>query len=54
MLKFFEVIHQTGYEDFEKVKKYTSALIPKKLKSDYHVYPFFTEEEMQNVMLHQI
>ena len=40
MLKFFEVIHQTGYEDFEKVKKYTSALIPKELKSDYHVYPF--------------
>lgn len=48
MLKFFEVIHQTGYEDFEKVKKYTSALIRKELKSDYHVYPFFTEEEMQN------
>lgn len=49
MLEFFEVIHQTGQKDFERVKEYTSALIPENLKPDYHVYPFFSEEEMQNI-----
>ncbi|MGI6297150.1 MAG: UDP-N-acetylglucosamine--N-acetylmuramyl-(pentapeptide) pyrophosphoryl-undecaprenol N-acetylglucosamine transferase [Minisyncoccales bacterium] len=48
ILKYFEIIHQTGYEDFMRVKKYTSALIPEDLKSDYHVYAFLDEEKMKN------
>ncbi len=48
ILKFFEVIHQTGYEDYENVKKYTDALIPDELKNDYHIYSFFDEEKIQN------
>ncbi|MFA7142145.1 MAG: UDP-N-acetylglucosamine--N-acetylmuramyl-(pentapeptide) pyrophosphoryl-undecaprenol N-acetylglucosamine transferase [Candidatus Paceibacterota bacterium] len=48
MLKLFEIIHQTGNKDFRRVKKYTSALIPKELKSDYHIYPFLNEKELQS------
>ncbi|MDD3918976.1 MAG: UDP-N-acetylglucosamine--N-acetylmuramyl-(pentapeptide) pyrophosphoryl-undecaprenol N-acetylglucosamine transferase [Candidatus Pacebacteria bacterium] len=51
ILKYFEVIHQTGYEDFKNVKKYTDALIPDELKSDYHAYSFFSEEEIQNAYI---
>lgn len=48
MLKFFEIIHQTGHEDYERVKSQISALIPDELKPEYHVYPFLDEGEMQN------
>ncbi|MDD4358647.1 MAG: UDP-N-acetylglucosamine--N-acetylmuramyl-(pentapeptide) pyrophosphoryl-undecaprenol N-acetylglucosamine transferase [Candidatus Pacebacteria bacterium] len=48
MLKFFEIIHQTGYEDFERIKSQTSALIPSELKSEYHVFPFLNEEEIKS------
>lgn len=48
ILKYFEVIHQTGQEDFKNVKKYAEALIPEDLKSSYHSYSFFNEEQIKN------
>lgn len=48
MLKFFEIIHQTGQFDYERVKRQTSALIKEELKAEYHAYDFLDEEQLQN------
>ena len=48
ILKYFEVIHQTGFEDLERVKKYAKALIKEDLSSEYHAYPFLNEEEIKS------
>jgi len=48
ILKNFEVIHQTGSEDLERVKKYARGLIGKDLISDYHAYAFLNEDEIKN------
>ena len=48
MLNFFEIIHQTGYEDYENTRSQMNALVPEELKPEYHVYPFFDENEMKN------
>jgi len=48
MLKFFEIIHQTGTYDYNRVKKQTNALLTKEEKQEYHVYPFFDEEQMKH------
>jgi UDP-N-acetylglucosamine--N-acetylmuramyl-(pentapeptide) pyrophosphoryl-undecaprenol N-acetylglucosamine transferase len=48
MLKYFEIIHQTGSSDYKRVNEQMNALLTKKEKLEYHVYPFLDEEEMKN------
>lgn len=47
LLKFFEVIHQTGILNFKKVKKIADFLIPVDLKIFYHPFPFLNEKELE-------
>jgi len=45
-LKNFEIIHQTGGENFEQVRKEAMVVINKNLEKYYHPYPFLNEEEL--------
>jgi UDP-N-acetylglucosamine--N-acetylmuramyl-(pentapeptide) pyrophosphoryl-undecaprenol N-acetylglucosamine transferase len=46
LLKEFEVIHQTGYKDFERAQSNLQAFVPTELRQNYHVFPFLTEPQI--------
>lgn len=48
MLKEFEVIHQVGMRDFERMKKETNVIIPEELKRFYHIFSFLNEEQLKH------
>lgn len=50
ILKEFEIIHQTGYNDFERIRADFLASTPKDLQSSYHIYPFLTEIQIKSAM----
>ncbi len=48
MLKYFEVIHQCGEKNMKRVSAEANAVIfNENSKKYYHVYPFFTEEQIR-------
>lgn len=50
LLKVFEVVHQTGYNDFEKAQTALQAFVPKELHPSYHPYPFLNETQMKSAL----
>lgn len=48
ILKEFEIIHQTGSKNFEKIKKEIEIIIPENLKPFYHPYPFLKEDKLKH------
>ncbi|HOS87918.1 MAG TPA: UDP-N-acetylglucosamine--N-acetylmuramyl-(pentapeptide) pyrophosphoryl-undecaprenol N-acetylglucosamine transferase [Candidatus Pacearchaeota archaeon] len=50
LLKIFEIIHQTGYKDFETARINVLSFVPKELQNLYHFYPFLTEEQIKYSM----
>jgi UDP-N-acetylglucosamine--N-acetylmuramyl-(pentapeptide) pyrophosphoryl-undecaprenol N-acetylglucosamine transferase len=48
MLKEFEVIHQVGMKDFERMKKETDVIVPEELKKFYHIFSFLNEEQLKH------
>lgn len=50
VLNEFEIIHQTGYNDFERIRSEFLACIPNDLQSSYHIYPFLTEIQIKSAM----
>ncbi len=48
LLKSYEVIHQTGFNDLERIKKELNVLTPEPVKQNYHVLPFLKEEELRH------
>lgn len=52
ILFYFEVIHQTGTNNFEQVKKEASVALysyqDKNIAEYYHIVPFLTEEELKH------
>jgi UDP-N-acetylglucosamine--N-acetylmuramyl-(pentapeptide) pyrophosphoryl-undecaprenol N-acetylglucosamine transferase len=46
LLKEFEVIHQTGYKDFERAQDDLQAFVPTDLRQYYHAFPFLTEPQI--------
>lgn len=48
LLKSYEVIHQTGHTDLERVKKQADALLYESMKNEHHIYSFFPEEELMH------
>ena len=47
-LNEFELIHQTGKDNFEEVKAESEVVIDKELSKYYHPYPFLNEDELAN------
>jgi len=51
LLKDFEIIHQTGKENFREVKAEVEVTIQEEnLKSYYHPFSFLNEEELKNAL----
>lgn len=48
LLKSFEIIHQTGEENFEQVKAEAGVVMTKALKKYYHPSPFLNEKELSH------
>ena len=48
LLKNFEIIHQTGRQNFEEVKAEAQAIMKKGLKKYYHPVSFLNEEEISH------
>jgi len=46
ILKDFEIIHQTGKNNFEQVKKESEVVLTKELKKYYHPIGFLNEKEL--------
>ncbi len=49
LLEEFEVIHQCGRSNIKKIKEEADAFIPDHLKSRYHPYAFFDENQLKDV-----
>jgi len=48
LLKNYEIIHQTGVKDLERVRKQINVFIPEALRPEYHAYDFLPEEELKH------
>ena len=48
MLKEFELIHQCGEKNFQKIEIETKARLKGSQKSFYHLFPFLKEEEIKH------
>jgi len=48
LLSNFEIIHQTGKENYEQIKREAGVVVSKEQEKYYHPYPFLTEEELVN------
>jgi len=48
MLKDFEVIHQVGTKDFDRMKKETNVIVPEALKTFYHIFSFLNEDQLKH------
>lgn len=47
LLENFELIHQTGQQNFKEVEKEAEAILKKELKRFYHPFPFLKEEQLK-------
>jgi UDP-N-acetylglucosamine--N-acetylmuramyl-(pentapeptide) pyrophosphoryl-undecaprenol N-acetylglucosamine transferase len=47
LLQDFEIIHQTGFANFEEIKTTTRFLIKEEFKKYYHLFPFLKEKELK-------
>ena len=47
LLEIFEIIHQVGFANFEKIKTVTRFLIKEEFKKYYHLFPFLKEKELK-------
>ncbi len=47
-LKNFEIIHQTGWNNFKEVRAEARVVTPKDLEKYYHPYPFLKEGELKH------
>ncbi|MDD5568802.1 MAG: UDP-N-acetylglucosamine--N-acetylmuramyl-(pentapeptide) pyrophosphoryl-undecaprenol N-acetylglucosamine transferase [Candidatus Pacebacteria bacterium] len=50
MLKYFEIIHQTGKSDFENIKSGVKAFVPADLQPNYHPFSFLEEQQLKSAM----
>lgn len=48
LIKKFEIIHQTGYADFERAQENIATFIPKELQNHCHLYPFLNELQLKS------
>lgn len=48
LLEDFELIHQTGEKNYEKIKTETSGILSLSLKKYYHPLPFLKEQELKD------
>jgi len=48
LLKSYEIVHQTGAKDLERVRRQANALLSETLKPEYHTYNFLNEEELKH------
>lgn len=48
LLKSYEIIHQTGSKDLERVRKQANAFLSETIKPEYHTYDFLNEEELKH------
>jgi UDP-N-acetylglucosamine--N-acetylmuramyl-(pentapeptide) pyrophosphoryl-undecaprenol N-acetylglucosamine transferase len=48
LLNNFELIHQTGNNNFENLKKELSVILSNEEQGKYHLYPFLNEEQLKN------
>ncbi|MGM0438866.1 MAG: undecaprenyldiphospho-muramoylpentapeptide beta-N-acetylglucosaminyltransferase [Patescibacteria group bacterium] len=48
LLEEFEIIHQCGRDNIEKIREETEAFLPEELKGFYHPYAFFDENQMKD------
>ena len=46
-LAAFEIIHQCGDKNYNRLRDETRALIPERLRSFYHLFPFLKEAELK-------
>jgi len=44
----FEIIHQTGILDYERIKRMTELLLKPSQKKYYHIYPFLDEKALSH------
>jgi len=49
LVKDFEIIHQTGWNNFKEVKAEAKVVMPKGLEQYYHPFPFLREEELKRL-----
>lgn len=49
ILKEFEIIHQTGKNNFEQIKKEAKVILSEELSKRYHPVSFFPEENLADV-----
>lgn len=47
LLENFQVVHQSGLKNYEKIKTDSDFLIPENLKQDYHLYAFLNDFELR-------
>jgi len=47
LLERFEIIHQVGIHNLEQVKAEARVVISKESEKEYHLFPFFKEEELR-------
>jgi UDP-N-acetylglucosamine--N-acetylmuramyl-(pentapeptide) pyrophosphoryl-undecaprenol N-acetylglucosamine transferase len=48
--KEFEIIHQTGQKNYNKVRLEAEVVLPKDLKTHYHPYPFLNVEQLREAL----
>ncbi|HOC53403.1 MAG TPA: UDP-N-acetylglucosamine--N-acetylmuramyl-(pentapeptide) pyrophosphoryl-undecaprenol N-acetylglucosamine transferase [Candidatus Pacearchaeota archaeon] len=48
LLKTYEIIHQTGDYDFERVKTQANAFLYESAKQEYHAYGFISEDDLKH------
>jgi UDP-N-acetylglucosamine--N-acetylmuramyl-(pentapeptide) pyrophosphoryl-undecaprenol N-acetylglucosamine transferase len=48
--KEFEIIHQTGQNNYNKVRLEAEVVLPKDLKTHYHPYPFLNVEQLREAL----
>jgi UDP-N-acetylglucosamine--N-acetylmuramyl-(pentapeptide) pyrophosphoryl-undecaprenol N-acetylglucosamine transferase len=47
----FEIIHQTGQNNYEKVRLEAEVVLSKEQKKYYHIYPFLDTEQLKEALL---
>ncbi|MCK5044280.1 UDP-N-acetylglucosamine--N-acetylmuramyl-(pentapeptide) pyrophosphoryl-undecaprenol N-acetylglucosamine transferase [Candidatus Parcubacteria bacterium] len=47
ILESFELIHQAGEKNFNKIRTEAKAVIPKNLENNYHLFPFLKENDIK-------
>ncbi len=50
LLKQFEIIHQSGQKDFDRLTKEFQSFIPPAMQSSYHLYALLNENEIKHAL----